>query len=122
MRRFRYAVGGLAGAVVLAGCSTSHAIPPATLMGIAAATSTCQHILDATSKSNQGDAQGLQSAMDAAYRAASDAAQTDARWKQFAADVYAVDQGSASADQSKHIIQVCAQLQKDSSYYVTASP
>lgn len=122
MRRVWGVVGGVAAALTVAGCSSSGQVPAPTLMGIAAATSACQHILDATAKSNQGDTQGLQTAMDAAARAASDAAQTDGRWKRFAADVYAVDQGAATADQSKHIVSVCAQLQKDSSVYVSATP
>lgn len=122
MRRVWGFVGGVAAAVTVAGCSSSGQVPAPTLVGIGAATSACQHILDATAKSNQGDTQGLQTAMNAAAQAAGDAAQTDSRWKQFAADVYAVDQGAATADQSKHIVTVCAQLQKDSSVYVSATP
>lgn len=122
MRQRWGVVGGAATVIALAGCSSPSLVPAPTLVGIGAASSACQHLLDATAKSNQGDTQGLQTATDAAARAASDAAQSDKRWKQFAADVYAVDQGAATADQSKHIIAVCAQLQQDSSVYVTATP
>ncbi|HEY5185137.1 MAG TPA: hypothetical protein VIM19_09615 [Actinomycetes bacterium] len=122
MRRVWVVLGAAVATVAVAGCSSPSRVPAPTLVGIGAASSACQHIMDATAKSHQGDTQGLQTAMDAAARAASDAAQSDKRWKQFAADVYAVDQGAATADQSKHIVAVCAQLQKDSSVYVTATP
>ena len=103
--------------------SSSSAVAPNVLLGIAAAEKACMSLADALTKQQAGGSiTDITTAMTAASGSARAAAEQDARWSAFANDIGSIANGEATPAATTRVGGVCAQLSTDASVYTTADP